>query len=237
MAEKRLVILVEGDSEVKLMNRLIIPKLYEYITSKRIITLWSIEVCKIITNRNLNKKDGNVNYEYLKNDIRRFTSQGVNVITTFFDFFRLPTSLPRYTTDGNAIEEVESAMHKDLKNSIPNLQDFIPYIQKYEYEALLFSGMEGFEYLIDDEESLSVLQSINDEYPNPEDINGGAETSPSKRLMKIFDYHKVGDSEDIIVILGFEKIYDKCPRFAQWYNYLLEALDKNSIKSNEKQEE
>ena len=230
MAEKRLVILVEGDSEVIFINRLIIPKLYEHIASERITTPWSIEVCKIITNRQLNKKGGNVNYDYLKNNIRNFASQGACIITTFFDFFRLPTSFPGYTTNGNAINEVEFAMQKDLKTSIPKLQTFIPYIQKYEYEALLFSGMEGFEFLIDDEESLAQIQSINDEYPNPEEINGGAETSPSKRLMKIFDYHKVGDSEDIIEILGFDKIYNKCPRFAQWYDSLINALDGNSAK-------
>ena len=230
MVGKRLVILVEGDSEVKLMNRLIIPKLYEYITSEGITTPWSIEVCKIITNRQLNKKGGNVNYKYLKNDIRSFASQGVSITTTFFDFFRLPTSFPGHTTDGNAIDDVESAMKEDLKTSIPNLQTFIPYIQKYEFEALLFSGMEGFEFLIDDKENLAKIQSINDEYPNPEDINGGRDTSPSKRLMKIFDYHKVGDSEDIIEILGFEKIYNKCPRFAQWYDSLTNALNTNSTK-------
>ena len=85
MTGKRLVILVEGDSEVKLMNRLIIPKLYEHIVNIGITMPWSIEVCKIITNRNLNKKGGNVNYEYLKNDIRRFVSQGgvckINCVT------------------------------------------------------------------------------------------------------------------------------------------------------------
>lgn len=224
MAGKRLVILVEGDSEVKLMNRLIIPKLYEYIINEGITTPWSFEVCKIITNRQLNKKGGNINYEYLKNNIRNFASQGASIITTFFDFFRLPTSFPGYTTDGNAIDEVESAMQEDVKTSILCLQTFIPYIQKYEFEALLFSGMEGFEYLIDDEESLAQIKSINNKYPNPEDINGGAETSPSKRLMKIFDYHKVGDSEDIIELLGFDRIYNKCPRFAQWYDSLTSAL-------------
>ena len=66
MAEKRLIILVEGDSEVIFINRLIIPKLYEHIANERITTPWSIEVCKIITNRQLNKKGGNVNYDYLK---------------------------------------------------------------------------------------------------------------------------------------------------------------------------
>lgn len=230
MAGKRLVILVEGDSEMKLMNRLIIPKLYEYITNEKITTPWSLEVCKIVTNRQLNKKGGNVNYEYLKNNIKSFASQGASIITTFFDFFRLPTSFPRYTTDGNAIDAVESAMQEDVKTSVSNLQTFIPYIQKYEFEALLFSGIEGFEFLIDDEESLAQIKSINDEYPNPEDINGGAETSPSKRLMKIFDYHKVGDSEDIIEILGFDRIYNKCPRFAQWYDSLTNALVWNSTK-------
>ena len=120
-------------------------------------------------------------------------------------------------------------MNKDLKESTPDLQTFIPYIQKYEYEALLFSGIEGFEMLIDDEEKLDQIRAICDKYPNPEDINGGTETSPSKRLMKIFNYHKVGDGEDILGILGFEKIYNQCPRFAQWYNSLLDALNNHKF--------
>ena len=160
MATKRLVILTEGDSELQLMNRLVIPQLYNHITNKGIKTSWSIESFKITTNKNLNKKGGNINYEYLKNEIKRLTPQGVDVITTFLDFFQLPTSFPGYTTDGNAINTVEAKMNEDMRFSIPNLQTFIPYIQKYEFEALLFSDMEGFEFIIDNPDQLSQLQSI-----------------------------------------------------------------------------
>lgn len=57
MEGKRLVILVEGDSELMFIKQQVIPELYA-----RSKSTWSIETCKIITNRKLNKKGGNINY-------------------------------------------------------------------------------------------------------------------------------------------------------------------------------
>ncbi len=82
MEAKRLVILVEGDSELMFIKQQVIPELYA-----RSVGTWSIETCKIITNRKLNKKGGNVNYEYLYNDVARFAAQGCTVITTFLISF------------------------------------------------------------------------------------------------------------------------------------------------------
>lgn len=60
MDNRRLVILVEGESELMFINQQVIPELY-----KRTKVAWSIEACKVITNRQLNKKGGSINYEYL----------------------------------------------------------------------------------------------------------------------------------------------------------------------------
>ena len=224
MDAKRLVILVEGDSELKLMNGLVIPELYKRLSNKPHSSEWSLEACKIVTNRQLNKKGGNVSYEYLKNDIKRFASQGCAVITTFIDFFRLPNTFPGYTTDGALIGQVEEAMENDLKNTIANLPRFIPYIQKYEYEALLFSDMVGFEYLLDEQDKLNAIKEIMDQYPNPEDINGGSTTAPSKRLLNIFNYNKTSDSNEVLTLIGFDGIYGKCPRFKEWFDNLEEVI-------------
>ena len=75
MAAKRMVILVEGDSELAFVQRLLIPELYAYAAMGD--SNWSIETCKIVSNRKMNKKGGNINYEYLCNDVGRFTAQGV----------------------------------------------------------------------------------------------------------------------------------------------------------------
>ena len=67
MDNKRMVILVEGESELIFVQQIMIPQLYSACKEG-----WSIESCKIISNRKLNKKGGNVNYDYLCNDVARF---------------------------------------------------------------------------------------------------------------------------------------------------------------------
>ena len=68
------------------------------------------------------------------------------------------------------------------------------------------------------------IKEIVSHYPNPEDINGGATTAPSKRLLDIFDYNKAADSADILEIIGLDAILNKCPRFAAWYGNLVVIL-------------
>lgn len=220
MGAKRLVILVEGDSELMFIKQQFITALYA-----RSKSTWSIETCKIITNRKLNKKGGNVNYEYLCNDVARFSAQNCTVITTFLDFFRLPVTFPGYTTDGKLIHQIEIAMEADMRKRIPTLRLFVPYIQKHEFEALLFSSMEGFNYLLDEDSQLERIKEIMKEFPCPEDINGGATTAPSKRLMAIFNYDKTADSSDILEMTGFDTIYSKCPRFASWFDSLVNIIN------------
>ena len=54
----------------------------------------------------------------------------------------------------------------------------------------MFTNMDGFNIVVDDEESLRELQHIMDSYPTPEDINGGSETEPTKRLLHNFPFEK-----------------------------------------------
>jgi hypothetical protein len=204
---KRLVFLVEGDTEVIFINQHVIPYLYLKGYTNR-----SIHVQKIITNRKMHKKGGVINYQYLKNDINNLLSQGNIIITTLVDFFRLPTNFPGYTTDAKQINQIELSMHLDFKNN----PFIIPYIQKHEMEALMFSGMSGFEIVVDEEKDLAKLKAIIDEYADPEEINSNPLTAPSKRLESIFSYDKIIDGEMILEGLGIDMIISKCPRFKQW---------------------
>lgn len=214
---KRAIVLVEGDCEIILMKKLVIPHLYQVLDAEGCSEAgWSIEPVKITTNRKLNKKGGNISYAYLENEVRRLVAQNCTFITTFFDFFRLPADFPGYTKDGNRVNDLEEAVKQSLNASIPNLPEFLPYIQMYEFEALLFSNMEGFELLVDDESALGEIKDIMEHYPNPEEINGGVETSPSKRLAGIYDYDKTADSELILEMIGLVPIRNKCPRFNHW---------------------
>lgn len=211
---RRLVFIVEGDTEVAVVHELIIPYLLGlgYTVSMNAQT--------ILTNRKKYKKGGVINYEYLKNDVERVLAQGHVIVTTLVDFFRLPTNFPDFSTDAKDIPTIEVGMYETF-----NTSNFIPYIQQYEIETLFFSKVEAFELAIDEEEQLQQLREIAINYPNPEDINGGAETAPSKRLQKIFGYKKAVDAELVLDELDVPTIRAKCPRFDHWIQRVIDKLE------------
>lgn len=211
---KRLVFIVEGDTEVIFINDVVIPYLYNLGFRN------PMNAQTIITNRKQHKKGGVINYEYLKNDINRVLAQGNVIITTFIDFFRLPTNFPNFTTDSKLINKIEDGISIDFDSN----ENLIPYIQKHEIEALMFTKKDGFELVIDEEDKLLLIENIIEEYPNPEDINSNPENAPSKRLERIFKYDKVADSEMIFGMLDIQSMIDKCPRFNNWINNIIEKL-------------
>lgn len=215
MRSKRLVFIVEGDCELAFIEKMVIPYLYQNTDCNG----WSMNAQKITTSRKLNKKGGNINYAYLKNEIERVLAQGNVWITTFLDFFRLPNDFPAYDSDGRKIDDIEKAIRQDIGS-----ENVFPYIQKYEFETLLFSSISGFELLLDDKDDLHQIENIIEEYPNVEDINGGAETAPSKRLLSIFNYDKTTDSDLILSELSIDRIMEKCPRFNQWMKNVIELV-------------
>lgn len=216
---KRLVFLVEGDTELLLMNKHVIPFLYR----KGFFN--PMQAQKIVTNRKMNKKGGVINYEYLRNDMLRILAQGNVIITTFLDFFRLPGSFPGYTSDSGKVELIESAVSQDIGEN----SNILPYIQLHEFEALLFSDIRGFEIVVDDEKEIAQLAAIIQKYDNPEDINNGPQTAPSKRLLNIFGYDKVSDGELIMDALGIETMISKCPRFRLWIEKIELKLNQDTL--------
>lgn len=210
---KRVIFIVEGDTEISFIQKCIMPYLYQKGFTN------PMNAQKIITNRKKNKKGGNVAFDYLKNDIERVAATRNVLITTFLDFFRLPTDFPGYTTDSLKIEQIEEAVRENI-SSIVDRANFLPYIQRHEIEALMYTNMDGFNYVVDKEESLNKLKEIINQYANPEDINSGSETAPSKRLMKIFPYQKTTDGEIILEALPIDDIRSKCPRFNEWLENL-----------------
>ncbi|MGL6178167.1 MAG: DUF4276 family protein [Tannerellaceae bacterium] len=202
---KRLVFLVEGDTEAILINKLVIPHLYSLGFTN------VMNAQKIVTNAKLNKKGGNVSFQYLENDVKRVMAQGDVIITTFLDLFRLPVDFPGYTDDASRIDAIE----QETQAVLSKYGDVYPYIQKYEMEALMFASMDGFDLVVEDEKAINELRAIVGSLA-PEDINGGRDTAPSKRLAKFFNYDKVADGEIILEMIGLERIRERCPRFDQW---------------------
>lgn len=214
---KRLVFIVEGDCEEYLINRKIIPYLYKNILNG---SQWSMNAQKIVTNRKKNARGGNVSYLYLKSDIERTSKQndGNTYITTFLDFFRLPNDFPDYQM--SEIDKIEEAIKEDNKEV-----KIIPYIQKYEFETLLFANRDALETVIDDDKGMKAIDDILKEYPDIEDINSSPEKAPSKRLSQIFNYNKTVDSSIVLDFIDINEIIEKCPRFKRWIDKLIVLLN------------
>ncbi|SFQ30978.1 protein of unknown function [Roseivivax halotolerans] len=112
------------------------------------------------------------------------------------------------------MEEFESQVRDKIGEDLS--ERFIPYVQMHEFEALLFSDVEVISSLIGDEH-LPKLWEIRNSYETPEDINNGALTAPSKRLISIHSgYNKVVNGELISEGIGVDKIRKECPGFDVW---------------------
>ncbi len=214
---ERLVFIVEGDCELRFVEQKIIPYLYGFVPVGHEVQM---NAQKITTNRKLNRGGGNVSFTYLKNEVGRVVAQGMPWETTFLDFFRLPHDFPRFTSDSARIDSIESAIKDEIGYS-----RLIPYIQRHEFEALLFAATDGFDIFLTRQEKEKV-DSISSCFHNVEDINGGASTAPSKRLGNIFGYDKVFHSELVWSDVSLEQIMSRAPRFKCWLESLAGVVSK-----------
>jgi len=210
---KRLIIIVEGATEQEFVNQYLLPYLNTF-------GIYNVTPIEITTNRQLKKRGGFVNYEHLRKDIIKALYDNYYV-TTFVDFFRIPTNCPKYSNNSANVDKMQDAINADIDNS-----KFFSYIQLHEFEALLFSDIKGFEYIIDnDDKAIKEVEKIMKKYPNPEDINNNPQTAPSKRILSIHpSYEKVADGNLAIDEIGMNKILEKNPRFKAWVDKIIETL-------------
>lgn len=144
---------------------------------------------------------GNCNWQRIKDMVEKALKQQKNaLVTTFFDYYGVKTKkFPNWKeTVGinkanvrERIEILESGMLEEIDSNLR--YRFIPYVQLHEFEALLFNNIEVFDEMFEFEQyDRAELLNIFNEFPDPEMIDQGTETSPSHRLIKIIPaYRKV----------------------------------------------
>ena len=98
----------------------------------------------------------------------------------------------------------------------------IPYVQRHEFEGLLFSDVRAFATLPSvADSSVARLASIRADFDNPEEINDSSSTAPSKRITRAIPrYDKVRDGPPVALAIGLDAIRRECPRFNQWVEQL-----------------
>jgi hypothetical protein len=217
----RVHVLVEGDTEEKFVNEVLLPYFAQYET--------------YLFPRRLGKpehKRGICRYPLAQRDILTTLKQEMHAFcTTMFDYYRMPFNWPkREEAKRKPIVDkgvmVENAILADISGQLGsrfNCRRFIPYVQMHEFEALLFSdpsiSAQGLD-LTDDSE----VQRIRNQFHSPEEINDGEQTAPSKRIVGLnVEYDKVTDGVLISQKIGLNAMRTQCPHFDGWIAKL-EAL-------------
>ena len=103
-----------------------------------------------------------------------------------------------------------------------------PHVQVHEFEGLLFSDPEAFRVIRTfprcmADEIIEKLRRVRIEFPNPEDINDGEHSAPSKRIECAFQphrYKKVIDGIAVAREIGIRKIGEECLQFRNWLNWM-----------------
>lgn len=168
---------------------------------------------------------GNVSVERTADFLLK-TATGFDYTTTLLDFYGFKHNANPDGTAKLTIPELEAEIITTVQAKSTNLpiHTVIPYIQQYEFEALLFSDIGHFDWVLDawTAHERAQLERICQQFPNPEDINHGRQTAPSKRLDQIFDgyFDKVEHGPLIAESIGLSMIRQKCPRFDAWISRL-----------------
>lgn len=134
-----------------------------------------------------------------------------------------------------SVEELEAELLQTVSGKVRqsfNQSKVIPYIQRHEFEGLLFSKVECFRGMPDlgvDERRLESLRRIRRQFDSPEDINDDENTAPSKRLLALMpSYRKPLHGPLIAEDIGLAVIRSECLRFSNWVkrlNQLNELFD------------
>jgi Domain of unknown function (DUF4276) len=181
------------------------------------------------------QKGGNFTFGRLLKDIRPALGDSTAYCTTLFDFYGLPNDFPgkaKTKTLTNIADRAQCVMKAVVEalqatNISPDaLRRFIPYVQMYEFEGLLFSDCSSLASAISQPQLASDFQKIRELFPSPEDINDSPMTAPSKRISKIYPrYDKPLHGSLAMIEIGIKAVRQECKLFDRWLQTLEELPD------------
>lgn len=167
-------------------------------------------------------------------DIVRILKSG-RYCTTMFDYYALPADWPgRQAAGQKPVAErattVEAALHAQVcavRGQRFDPRQFIPYVQLHEFESLLFAdpselarSLEPISYQ-SDVQLLLAFRKVRDQFGDPEAINDGYATCPSRRIRSIVSaYQKRAFGPLIADRIGVERLSEECRHFAAWLQRL-----------------
>lgn len=175
-------------------------------------------------------KGGNFKFDRLFTDVRaRLLGDTSSYCTTFFDFYGLPEDFPGkdeaksqvgITAKSDCLIGMLTAKLQEKLGNYPLLR-FIPYVQMYEFEGLLFSDPAGLASAINESSLEAGFRKIRNKFDTPEEINNSPISAPSKRIEKLFSaYDKPIHGSLAAIEIGLDVIRQECQLFDGWLRRL-----------------
>jgi len=166
--------------------------------------------------------NGDVKLDRIRSELKKIAGS-FDYVTTFYDFYGFKDK-EKLDTKDSLEKRIQASVHANIQPR------FLPHVQMYEFESLLFScptAMQGELKRIGSKQSVEAwaIEILAKFEGQPEKINDSQQTAPSKRLEKNTNYRKTTHGPDIARKIGIEKIRQQCPGFHHWM-VMLESIDK-----------
>lgn len=189
---RRLGISAEGATEREFVNRVLRPHLAPFGLAVTAIDL-----------------RGNVSLDKIRGVLPALFG-AFDLVATFYDFYGFKGR------DQRSIDELEAAILE--LSDVGQRPRFIPYIQRYEFEALLFAApVQAVEWLGGTAQNLAAMEDAVRQCGSPELVNDSVQTIPSHRMQILFArYDKKLHGPEIVELAGLPQIRAGCPRFDAW---------------------
>lgn len=214
----RVVVVCEGETEEEFVRDVLAPGFYGvglYLEPQMVET-------------SPGHRGGALNYDRVKPHLRNTLRQkSAPVVTTLFDLYKLDKRFPgfeqsRLTPDlGQKLDLLRRELHADVVAAAGCQPGrFIPHIQPYEFEALLFSDVPTLTQVEPGWLAANgALAAARAAAESPEHINDRPETKPAAHLereLKNPSYRKRTHGPIAAQKIGLTKIEAECAFFAAW---------------------
>ncbi len=209
----RVAISVEGQTEEEFVKRTLAPHLLPRTIDVRPILIGRA--------RAAGRSGGNVTVDGLSSEISALY-RSFDVVTSLVDYYG-------FRDKGSyMIEQLEEVLQDAVSRRVRRLnpQRLFPYVQRHEFESLLFADVEAFATLDPDGSQVERLRSVRARFTTPEDINDDPETAPSKRIAATIPrYRKRLHGPEVAERIELSAIRTECPRFHHWLTRLESLRD------------
>ncbi|MES2944122.1 MAG: DUF4276 family protein [Pseudomonadota bacterium] len=217
----QVIVFAEGQTEEKFIKQLVAPALRHL----------DVFIKPQLLSTSQTSRGGAITFDRLKLNARNTLRQHPDaVLSTFLDLYALARDFPAFEDARkkpdvySRVAHLEQALNDAIVAHVGcRPKRFLPHIQPYEFEGLLFSDVKALSAVEPSWASnLADLTRIRTSVQTPEHINDGYQTAPSRRLEGLLHpkYKKTTHGPRAAAHITLEVIERECKHFKSWMDSL-----------------